>query len=216
MLDYYCERCGPGLWAEPLNATSNLAFFVAALAAWRLARRLRAMTAGAATLIGLAAAVGVGSALFHTFATPWANVADLAPILAFQLAFLWLYLRHAARLGTRPAAALVATHAVTCVLMVFLPPYFNGSVLYAPTLVVLIGLATYHARTGQPGRWTLAAAAGVFCASLAFRSIDELICPSFPYGTHFLWHLLNGILLYLAMRAIILTAGADPGRTPGG
>jgi hypothetical protein len=25
-IDAYCERLGPGLWAEPLNALTNLAF----------------------------------------------------------------------------------------------------------------------------------------------------------------------------------------------
>lgn len=35
-LDIYCERTGPGLWAEPLGALSNLAFFVAAWMLWRL------------------------------------------------------------------------------------------------------------------------------------------------------------------------------------
>lgn len=26
-IDIYCERLGPGLWAEPLNALTNAAFF---------------------------------------------------------------------------------------------------------------------------------------------------------------------------------------------
>ncbi len=36
MIDLYCERTGPGLWAEPFNALTNLSFFVAAWFAWRL------------------------------------------------------------------------------------------------------------------------------------------------------------------------------------
>jgi len=39
MIDLYCERLGPGLWAEPLNALTNLAFLLTALASWQLARR---------------------------------------------------------------------------------------------------------------------------------------------------------------------------------
>ncbi|MBB3984658.1 hypothetical protein GGQ68_000974 [Sagittula marina] len=30
-IDLYCERAGTGLWSEPLNAWSNLAFPLAAL-----------------------------------------------------------------------------------------------------------------------------------------------------------------------------------------
>ncbi len=30
-IDLYCERLGPGLWAEPLNAVTNLAFILAGI-----------------------------------------------------------------------------------------------------------------------------------------------------------------------------------------
>lgn len=38
-MDGCCERLGPGLFAEPLNAVSNLAFLVAAVAVFLFARR---------------------------------------------------------------------------------------------------------------------------------------------------------------------------------
>ena len=31
--------------------------------------------------------------------------------------------------------------------------------------------------------------------SIALRSLDEMLCPIYPTGTHYLWHLLNGALL---------------------
>ena len=64
MLDFYCERCGPGLLAEPLNATTNLAFLVAALAAGRMARRMGRFSPGIALLVALSATVGVGTPYF--------------------------------------------------------------------------------------------------------------------------------------------------------
>jgi len=44
MIDLYCERLGPGIWAEPINALTNLAFLVAAFAAWRLADQYRSLS----------------------------------------------------------------------------------------------------------------------------------------------------------------------------
>ena len=41
-IDSYCERLGPGFWAEPLNAAKNGAFLAAALYALVLWRRVRA------------------------------------------------------------------------------------------------------------------------------------------------------------------------------
>jgi hypothetical protein len=208
MIDLYCERCGPGLLAEPINVTTNLAFLVAAFAAWLIARRLGAFSTGIAVLIALSVTVGVGSALFHTLATPWAKALDLVPILAFQLVFLWLYLRLCVGSPSTTSTGLVSAYLVVCLLMMGVPPYLNGSILYAPTFLVLVGLASYHLRSGQPGQWLLVGAAVVFCAAIVFRSIDDLVCPYFPIGTHFLWHLLNGALLYLAMRTLILKRAA--------
>ena len=38
-IDMYCERTDPGLWSEPLNALTNLAFLLAAALLWRQAGR---------------------------------------------------------------------------------------------------------------------------------------------------------------------------------
>ena len=40
--------------------------------------------------------------------------------------------------------------------------------------------------------------------SIDYRSVDAAICDIIPIGTHFLWHLLNSVVLYLSMRAFIL------------
>ena len=63
MMDAYCERVGPGLLAEPLNAVSNISFLLAAWAAWVLANRTGTLSAGVRALIALAALVGIGSIL---------------------------------------------------------------------------------------------------------------------------------------------------------
>src|SRR4028119_1789482 len=84
-IDAYCERLGPGLWAEPVNALTNAAFLVAAVLMWRrwpgepLARALSAVL----FLIGL------GSFWFHTLATPWAAAADTLPILLYILLYVF-------------------------------------------------------------------------------------------------------------------------------
>jgi hypothetical protein len=52
----------------------------------------------------------------------------------------------------------------------------------------------------------LPAAAAVFSLAIVARSLDWTV--PFPLGTHFLWHLLNGVVLYLAMRAWILHVAA--------
>ncbi len=204
MIYEYCERHGSGPFEEPFNTISNLVFIWAAVEAWNLAGRHRVRTSEIHLLTFLAATVGIGSAIWHVFATPWASLMDLIPILLFQLCFLWLYLRRCA--GMKP---MVATGWVLCYLMISLlmlkaPPYLNGSILYGPTMAVLIGLAAYHYISRQPDRRLLGFVAILFTVAITFRSLDSVACAWIPFGTHFLWHLFNGVVFYCAIRAIIL------------
>jgi hypothetical protein len=204
MIDLYCERAGPGLWAEPLNATTNVAFFLAALAAWSLARRVHALSPGTWALVMLIVAVGIGSSLFHTFATTWARVLDAVPILMFQLSYLWLYGRRIIRLGAATVAGLLAIFVVAAYAGRQFPHTLNGSLIYAPAVVVIVGLGFYHYRTQTAARHSVFAAAAVFLVAVFFRTIDGAVCPAFPLGTHFLWHLLIPVALYLFMRRLLL------------
>lgn len=216
-IDAYCERAGPGLWAEPLNLVTNLAFLIAAAAAARGLAAAPGLTLrnawDLALLIALLAAIGVGSGLWHAFAQPWAALADTMPILLFISVYLPSFLHRAAGLRAAAIAALfVAFQAVNFGIRgVFPPETLNGSIFYAPAWLGLalmaLGLALRrHALAGR-----LATAWAVFSVSLAFRTVDAAVCAAFPLGTHFLWHLLNALLLFLLLDALIAARGAEAG-----
>jgi hypothetical protein len=38
---------------------------------------------------------------------------------------------------------------------------------------------------------------------LAFRTVDTAICPQFALGSHFVWHVLNAVVLYMLLRTAI-------------
>ncbi len=204
MVDRYCERLGPGLWAEPVNALTNLGFLLAAWAGWLLADRSNKLSWSTGLLIVALAAVGIGSSLFHTFATPWARLLDIVPILLFQLYFLWLYLAHVVNLRRMYSALAVVGFLVAALVGRLFPAVLNGSLMYLPALVLLVGLGIYHYGAQKRERLTLVGAAGIFSVSLVFRAIDESICPAIPLGSHFLWHVLSAVVLYLASRGLIL------------
>jgi hypothetical protein len=204
MIYEYCERHGSGPFEEPFNTISNLVFIWAAVEAWNVAGRHKVRTPGMHLLIFLAATVGIGSAIWHVFATPWASLMDLIPILLFQLCFLWLYLRICGGMKAISATGLVCGYLVISVPMLHVPRYLNGSILYGPTVVVLLCLAVFHYATDQPDRRLMGVVAMLFSAAITFRSIDLLACRWVPFGTHFLWHVFNGAVFYCAMRAIVL------------
>jgi hypothetical protein len=43
----------------------------------------------------------------------------------------------------------------------------------------------------------------VFLVSLTFRTVDNAVCSALPFGTHVVWHTLNGVLLTILLRAAI-------------
>lgn len=204
-VDHYCERTSGSFYAEPVNAITNLAFLVGALMAWRLAGEReqlenRGLIRG---LIMTMAAVGLGSMLFHTVGTRWAEWGDVIPILVFMLLYLWLVLTVCfgwpAWLKT---AALAGFFAVTFYLEAAVPgSILWGGALYLPTVLalVVIGAALRLRKSRAAG--AMFAATGVFLVSFAARTLDAPLCSAFPLGTHFLWHLLNALVLYMLVRA---------------
>ena len=208
MIDIYCERVGPGFWAEPLNALTNLSFVVAAFFVWRLARGTGLLNPSIGSLIALILAIGAGSFLFHTLATPWAMAADVTPIVLFQFGYLWIYIGGVMRRGR--AAQIVAIGGLIGLLLLSVPlaRYANGSPAYLPALLVLTALGVHHARHAADGRPLLLSAAAVLMLSLGARTIDLAVCTEITIGTHYLWHLLNGVVLYLAMRGLLLELAA--------
>lgn len=207
MVDLYCERLGSGIWAEPVNATTNLAFLLVAWLAWRAAKRARVLSIDIRVLIGLTALIAVGSGLFHTLATTWARVLDELPILLFQLAFVWIYCRRI--IGMRPmhVAGIVLAYLAAAFWARQFPHLLNGSLTYAPPVIALMLLGGYHYATVRSRRTLLLWASLMFLASVGFRTADAAVCPYFPLGTHFLWHVLNAVLLYLLMHSLTANIG---------
>src|SRR5262249_61129731 len=83
-IDLYCERVTPSFWAEPLNALSNIAFLVAAHAAYDLWRRGGKGDPAFLPLIFVVAVVGLGAFAFFTFATRGILRVSLRPLSSFQ------------------------------------------------------------------------------------------------------------------------------------
>ncbi|MCB0322089.1 MAG: ceramidase domain-containing protein [Bdellovibrionales bacterium] len=216
-IDLYCERSTTDLFAEPLNLITNLAFIAAAAAADRAQRRiLHSRRSGPTFLILLLIAIGIGSALFHSFATRWAMFADILPIQVFIISFLWLWTRFVlinsagtalsgGVLSTLACAAFLVASARIATALQGLP--LNGSEGYVGAWIALLLLAVYDLRRFQR-RWLLTAVV-LFSVSLTARSVDAPLCESLPLGTHFLWHLLNGGVTYLVVAAYIHATGTS-------
>ncbi|KHQ51964.1 MULTISPECIES: ceramidase domain-containing protein [Mameliella] len=191
-VDGYCERLGPEFWAEPVNAVTNAAFVLAALVMWRRTFGLGRV------LCAILAAIGIGSFLFHTFAQPWAGLADVLPILVYVLVYIYGANRDFWGLGRWASLALTALFipyaAVTAPLFGMIPG-LGGTSSYAP-VPFLIAIYAALLRNRAPGTARgLAIGVAILLASMLARTLDEPLCNVIPLGTHFLWHVLNAVML---------------------
>ncbi|MEM9577450.1 MAG: ceramidase domain-containing protein [Pseudomonadota bacterium] len=193
-VDNYCERMGPEYWAEPINAVTNAAFLIAALVMWR---RTKGIMVGRVLCLILAA-IGLGSFLFHTHAQPWAGLADVVPIALFILVYLFAVNRAAFGFGVLPALGLTALFFPYAGMMVptfSLVPGLGGSAAYAPVaLLIFLYAAFLRSKLPEFARG-LAFGAAILVVSLTFRTLDLPLCDTLPLGTHFMWHLLNALML---------------------
>ncbi|MFN3276721.1 MAG: ceramidase domain-containing protein [Paracoccus sp. (in: a-proteobacteria)] len=195
-VDAYCERTGPDYWSEPINALTNLAFLVAAVLIWR---RLQGPGLAMGRLMaGVLFVIGIGSWLFHTHANPLTSLMDVVPIVAFILLYVFAATRD--YFGARPWVAAVVTagfipYAALTVPLFQQVPGLGSSASYAPVpLLIGVYALLLRRRLPQVARG-LAIGAGLLVVSLTFRTLDQASCAVLPIGTHFMWHILNAIML---------------------
>jgi hypothetical protein len=222
----YCERgTSEALLAEPINAITNLAFLIAALAGFLLLRRGPPETRSADhyLLVALVFLIGLGSLAFHLYADKGTALADIVPIGVFMLVYLGFALNRF--LLVPPGWTVLLAIAFAAVVGVVLQlrcwdgaigfpsseaagasPCLNGSLAYVPALVALLVIGLMLADRGhRAARWLLWAAA-IFTVSIVLRSLDMALCDQAVIdgrriGTHFAWHVLNALTLFLLLRA---------------
>ncbi|MEM7777367.1 MAG: ceramidase domain-containing protein [Pseudomonadota bacterium] len=212
----YCERgLDTAFWAEPINAITNAAFLIAAVLAlvqWMATPNGRTGVPEL-ILVAVVAIIGIGSFLFHTFATVWASLADVIPIGIFMMAYMGYALRQYLNLPWWAVAIGLVVFFVTLAQASMMRcdggPCLNGSVAYFPAFIAMALIGLVLAVKGHAAGGYLVSAAVVFAVSLTFRSLDQALCPYTringldPIGLHFLWHVLNATLLFLLLSAAI-------------
>ena len=219
-IDAYCERIGAGFWAEPINALTNFAFFVAAFLAWRFQRKQHGRNGRYFTiLLVLVILLGWGSFLFHTLATSWAKVADMLPIALFAVYYGIVALKQIVGWGRQRIVISLILFLLSLVATITLIPedQLNGSAVYLPFVVLFVAFASLlQIRQQVMAAHYLWAVTIIFSTALFLRTIDLAVCAVWPLGTHFLWHLLLAVMVYLLLRLITRSFPMDVPRNANG
>ncbi len=213
-IDGYCERLEPGFLAEPFNAATNFVFIIAAAVIFaRPDTRRYPLTV---ILTALLCAIGISSLLFHTFANRITMVADVTSIALFVLTYLYASNRCFLRMNRLPALAVTLLFfpyewlAVIVISELF--PWIGGSTGYVPIALLILGYSVLLRRRLPAVSRDLGIGFLLLAVSILFRWLDEPICSLVPVGTHFIWHILNAVLLAWMIRAVAahLSRGGIP------
>ena len=193
-IDIYCERLDVGIWAEPINAVTNFAFILAAIIMWIRCKNL----VEGRVLAFLLFSIGCGSFLFHTFAQTWAAILDVTPILIFILTYIYAANRRFLVWSKRMS--------ITGVIL-FLPYQFlvvsilssiqllGSSAQYVPVAILIFFYSALLHKSKSNLSRELFVGATILSLSIFARTIDEPLCLIVSVGTHFIWHILNAIML---------------------
>lgn len=204
-----CERNGgDGIWAEPLNALSNIAFIIVAMALLRYYRKHPDIKGfwlyDIHLLTFLVLCIGVCSTVFHMVPSAQTEVIDTIPIVLFiNIFFVSTVIRITNCNWLETIVCYLAFAGFTHIVVTHFPNALNDSIGYLSTMAALCVIALYLniKRRSSARAFLLAALLGVI--SLFFRAIDSGVCDVFPFGSHFMWHILNASLIYVVMLQLI-------------
>lgn len=203
----YRERAGSGLFAEPLNVLTNLAYLVTALLAWRMLQKSPVEhRQHFLVMIGAIAAVGIGSAIFHIFHTESTILFDAVPIWIFIATALALLLKQLSGTWRTATLFLLAFAATLICATIFIPKdLLNGTIRHAITITTLVGLIVWSYRKLGRVSAGLIPVFVLYGGAIAARVADPAVCASFQHGTHFIWHILNAGASYFMIRFLLET-----------
>ncbi|MDP9249385.1 MAG: ceramidase, partial [bacterium] len=197
----YCESLIGNILSQPLNAISNVAYFVAAFIAYRYLRQQKATKLF--ILPALLGVIGIGSAWWHIANSYVGDMLDTYSIALFASVVTIIFLTKITK-----SKVVVTAFFVVLLFLVFLAEtlaVWNGSLPYVVLLGGFLITGIFYKKKFPSTKLIFLSASLTFLAAITVRSVDIILCPYIPTGTHFLWHILVATLGY---QIILLIAHA--------
>ncbi|MCB9987820.1 MAG: ceramidase domain-containing protein [Rhodospirillales bacterium] len=200
----YCEIAS-GPIAEPFNALSCLAFWIAAIAIW-LQRDDESSDFHQVAAVVLFV-LGVSGMMWHGTLDRLAFGFDIIAIYMLMALVVTMLCNNILKW---PLWASLITVTALIFFSAWLRdsavpwlPQQGGAFLPALLFLSLVALAI-QPRYEQATVYLLAGAYALFFG-LAFRSVDLYLCLQLPIGTHFLWHIFVAIFVIYVTKALAAT-----------
>jgi len=181
--DLYCERTSFGLWGEPANFISNIAFLIPAYIAYR--RKSKFFTV-------LPLLIAAASLFYHSFANELTYLIDVSCIIS-TIVFYYMFFFNS--IGIKKVWAVGGVLSYLVFLMMSLQALPLEYSYYGVLPLMAAQLAMLFSKSRHMDCLKVLMGLGAFSFALVARFYDAAICESFPHGTHFLWHIFSALTL---------------------
>ena len=212
-MHYYCERTAADIFSEPLNSITNLAFI---LISYLIFKKYKNYDYGL-IFSGLIFCIGIGSFVLHTIPSKITALVDVMFILFFIIFFLYILYREVLKLTIMYALFLsLASPILYYYLGSSLKEHISlvGDSSFYIVILLHLNLIYFYLLVKKENFNNYILFAGIiFLISIFFRIIDKVYCDINLYGTHFLWHILNSLVLFYLVKFIISNLSFHPKNT---
>ncbi len=198
----YCEQGLINRLFEPFNSLSNLFFVLSAILLFLYFQKKKVTDFKSKLFIGLILAIGLGSLIWHIVPTEVTFFLDVIPIAFFLIIYLFFLLQRIVK-QRRIAMFIMAVYLLVVVLgfIIFPVPFSSYGGIYIATLLLLGGtvITAYFKNVlfKQTGIIFV-----LFLLAFIIRQLDLTLCSLFPFGTHFVWHMINAFIAYYGVKAL--------------
>lgn len=208
---FYCERTSLNVLSEPLNFFTNLCFIIFSIL---LLFNKSILDKKYALLIFL---IGVGSMLFHSIPNRLTGFLDIFFIISFIYYYIFtLYIK--LNFKKYLSAIISIVFIIICIVfgIVSIGTILGSSSFYLPIIFHIFFLYLYFLKNKKVYIYynLLLFILVLFSFSLFLRSIDIYLCNTFLIGTHFIWHILNALVLYLLVKFYYLVPNRTSPKKP--
>lgn len=199
----YCERAGEGIFSEPINLFTNIFLVAASFFAFKLLKEQNLLQKKYVALSALIGLIGVGSGLWHSLRSPLTHALDFVPIYTFFILYLYILFNLLTKNRLVALSSTIMYILAQVLLSAYFPQLLNGSIRHIFNLGLVVGVLFWLKNKYQKVNYPLLTLFFTYATGVLFRSIDNVVCQSFPLGTHFVWHLAAAATCFYAIKSLV-------------
>mgnify|MGYP000642359629 CR=1 FL=1 len=203
-LPIYCENSTSFFLNEPVNAITNLLFFISAFLIFKRKNFYKEFRDPIVKIFFIMIiCTGIGSTLFHSFRSGITHKLDALPIYILFTSLFYSSLRPLLSRGFSflGTIAFLITQIILSQNVTRETFNLNGSINHLFTLFIFVVLFFLLKKSVNIIQGKIAIK--IFFGAIIFRIIDLRVCQQFSIGSHFMWHILCAIAVYFSYLFLI-------------